>query len=57
MTYTITVTKEQKEILQNAVEKYSQLHLGQTTTEMELAVRLDKLIKNLYLGNNNLTDK
>lgn len=44
MIYTIKLTEEQKQIICLAMEKYSQLHLGQTRDQFELAKRISAVL-------------
>ena len=58
--YTILIDQEQKAIIAKALEKFSQMHLGQTHAEYEaakkLAIAFAKAIDNKYGNNiNNLT--
>ena len=40
MTYTIVLTEEQKQLIVHAVEKFSQLHVGQQQSTKEAAAKL-----------------
>jgi len=58
--YTLIINDEQKQIITKALEKFSQLHLGQTQAEYEAAKKLAnafaKVIDNKYgTSINNLT--
>jgi hypothetical protein len=55
-TYNIIVTEEQRRLIANAVEKFSQLHLGYTIGDKEAAGKLlPKLTKLYKQGTNDLT--
>ena len=55
-TYTVILTEEQKRIITNAVERFSQLHLGYTIGDKEAAGKLlPKLTKLYKQGTNDLT--
>ena len=58
--YTIIINNEHKDIIAKALEKFSQMHLGQTSDEREVARKLEsaitKAMSNKYGNNiNNLT--
>lgn len=58
MTYTIVLTKEQKDLVCKAMEKFSQLYVGQTTEEREAAGKLaPKLIKAYKDSTTDLTNQ
>ena len=55
-TYTIIVTEEQRRLIANAVERFSQLHLGYTVADKEAAGKLFPKLNKLYKqGTNDLT--
>ena len=56
MTYTIIVTEEQKRLIVQAVEKFSQLHMGQQQSTKEAAAKLLPRLSKMYKqGTNDLT--
>lgn len=42
--YTLIIDKEQKQIIAKALEKFSEMHLGQTMAEYEAAKKLHKAV-------------
>ena len=55
-TYTIIITDEQRRLIANAVERFSQLHLGYTVADKEVAGKLLPRLTKLYKqGTNDLT--
>lgn len=57
MTYTIVLTEEQKLLVCKAMEKFSQMYLGQTTEEREVAVKMTpRLHKAFKDATTDLTD-
>jgi hypothetical protein len=54
--YTIIITEEQKQLIAQAVEKFSQMHVGQQQSAKEAAAKLlPKLTKMYKQGTNDLT--
>lgn len=48
MTYTIILTQEQKELVCKAMDRFSQMHLGQTAKECEVAKKLTPLLHKAF---------
>jgi len=56
MTYTITLSEEQKQLIVSALAKFSEYSLGQTTTAQEAAKKLEPMISKLsQYGSNDIT--
>ena len=58
--YTLIINNEHRDIIAKALEKFSQMHLGQTSSEREVAKKLEasiaKAMSNKHGNNiNNLT--
>jgi hypothetical protein len=47
MSYTITLSEEQKNIVAHALRKFSELTLGQRTAERALAAKMETAISNM----------
>lgn len=55
-TYTIILTEEQRQLVVHAMEKFSQMHLGQQQSAKEAATKLVPRLNKLYKqGTNDLT--
>lgn len=54
--YTLIINKEQKQLIAKALEKFSEMHLGQTQAEYEAAKKLHKSVSRIKPDTiNNLT--
>ena len=52
MNYTIVITEEQRQLIVDALAKFSEYTLGQTTTARESARKLESMVGKLNQYNN-----
>lgn len=53
--YTIVLTEDQKAVLEQALARYAELHLGQTVAAKQQAQRIELVFKHMRPGTTDLS--